>query len=455
MILNVRKWICGMKPKKGGFWYGLFGCSRYEPEPMVNAVLCAESRVLLSERCPTVVHQLMTQAAYDVLPECQLEHKVEPVSLPGPPWIGLSLYQLIIWPFDKIKAYIRAVVAAGGNMIEIFGAFTWVEDMIAGAFDDRGWPWQPWKIIGSWSEISDGAGGWIQTIIYTDRDGSTKTHENRGTGNPSFPGEVFPLYDLDQFESLVWDKLLFIFQQTAFFGCAVSARCWDFCSMKTPRSKRFNALRSNRQRMVDGLLTADPETKIRPWLESYMAKMVGVLLISKVRFFIVPENEADYIRDPGQTDKEVTEIVVGRMRWAVKYLKGLGVPVQSILISTSWGREEMLDWGCVQEIHGISSPRKLDGVMDENAPGWPYRASDVFPNGDGPDKEALGPAGDGPDKKLPSLLQAEQMGEVIAMDGFFGWCGINRPVENARPYDIDRAVFDVIAAMRKGIERYS
>jgi hypothetical protein len=143
------------------------------------------------------------------------------------------------------------------------------------------------------------------------------------------------------------------------------------------------------------------------------------------------------------------------MRWAVKHLKSIGVPTKNILLSTSWGRDEMLDWGCVQEIHGISSPRKLDGVMDENAPGWPYRASDVFPNGDGPDKEALGPAGDGPDKKLPSLLQAEQMGEVIAMDGFFGWCGINRPVENARPYDIDRAVFDVIAAMRKGIERYS
>ena len=431
----------------------------YHPKPvdpaMVDAILCAESRMLLSERCPTSVHQMMTQAAYDALPACSLAHVIEPIAMPGPPWIGLSLYQLIIWSQEKIRAYIRAVVAAGGNLIEIFGAFTWVEDMVPGAFDDRGWPWQPWKVIGSWSEISDGAGGWIQNIWYTDVDGEAMQHTNRGLGDPSFPGESFPLYDLDQFNPQAWAKLLFIFETAALYGCAVSVRCWDFCSMKTPRAKRFNALRSNRQRLVDRLLTSDPEHKIRPWLEKYMLKMIWTLLVSKAKFFVVPENEADYIRDPGQTDGDVAAIVVDRMRWAVKYLAGILVPDQSILLSTSWGRDQMLDWGCVQEVHGINSPKKLEDAFDETAPGWPYQAKDIFPNGDVPDPDAEGPAGDKPDKKLPSLAQAEEMGEIIAQDGLFGWCGINRPVENARPYDIDRAVFDVIEAMRKGIERYS
>lgn len=215
-----------------------------------------------------------------------------------------------------------------------------------------------------------------------------------------------------------------------------SIRVWDFCSIKDGLHKRHDVRRANVQRIDLGLLTGDPETKIKPWLSKVHERLIRALAEAGVEiYFINPENEADYIRDAGDSDAKVRGIVVERFRFYVADFRRLGVPLDRIIINTSWGLEEMMEiWpGAVFELHGCNSDVRLAEYLAR----WPART--LFPNGDGPDPYAQGHAGDKPTAREPSVAQAATMRPMIK----WGYAYFYRSIEAGAP-DIRRAWFGLL-----------
>ena len=93
------------------------------------------------------------------------------------------------------------------------------------------------------------------------------------------------------------------------------------------------------------------------------------------------------------------------------------------------------------EIHGCNSPEKFQAAIDKGG----------VPNGDGPDPLARGRQGNSPDKREPSVEQAEQIGAIVKKNNVPYALVFNRKVEETMPPVLERAQFDVLKAMVKGV----
>jgi hypothetical protein len=66
-----------------------------------------------------------------------------------------------------------------------------------------------------------------------------------------------------------------------------SIRVWDFCSIKDGLHTRHDVRKANVQRIDLGLLTGDPETKIRPWLSNVHERLIRALAEAEVDVYFI------------------------------------------------------------------------------------------------------------------------------------------------------------------------
>ena len=336
------------------------------------------------------------------------------VAVPGPPWIGLSYYQMKTAPYAAMCAFLDALVAAGGNVTEYFDLFSWA----------GGWEYQPWNFR---------------------------------------PGETWPDYPIE------WDLESPNFvnrglTQTFLAECAKRGimpivRMHDFCSMKRSEDLKKLAFRANIQRLyqdkIHGGLWGQ---EIQAWYRNVYNKPLFEMADSvyanidydrEIPFpMYVPMNEADYLKGENDTD---TNAIAAVGQFHSFYAEEIGRDAGGrMIISTSRAFDVMAKWGFQMELHGCNSDntmRKMVATMRRDFPttGW-------WPNGDGPDPYALGAMGDSPSKRLPSVNQAFEMGKIIDNEGLWGWAGFARETEQVDPSDVSRAKLDVVKAMREGFE---
>lgn len=377
--------------------------------PTVIVRLCETSGLLPNEYCPKTedVRFFVTPKPDEPVPPtetCAVHVKPDVNPPVGPPWVGASFYQSIAFSLDDVFWFTDGVANNGGNILEFFVNFTWPAD----SPDTAGWPFQPFLRIGSYQD-------------------------------DAFPGVNFPKFDLNLINPEIFDKWRAILRHVNARGLWAVFRIWDFCSWKTRLEKRYDVRRANRQRIDDGLLAGDPENKIRPYFSAFSARFLELVREELGdHFFIVPENEADYLRDVEDSDEKVTAIVVDRMTWFVKDLESKGVPRERIILNVSWGLDRLMSLGTMIEIHGINSDVRISEYLSR------YPVARLFLNGDGPDPNAEGAAGDSPSKRGMSIDQARRSGVIIRARRPFGYAYFERATENARPASARRATFDVL-----------
>ncbi len=396
-MINFRKAWC-KTAKKGGFWYKLLDCQRYVPP---------------------------------VPPESG--HAEVGTTTEGPVqkrrYIGTSVYQLVIYPWDDIVWFLNECKSHGATCSEIFFDFTW----------QGGYRWQPFDLVGKWEELEKDGKNWLHLVYNT---APEKWIEMKPDEKPSYPGTWFPLFDLTKFDETAWAKWIRMFQLFKELNLTLFIRVMDQCSLKDAVEKRYNAFRSNVQRLdhktLTGGLYGEP---IKQYYQALCNRLVAELMKVGVDYFIVPWNEFDVIKN-GWTDEDADRIALGCMSWWVDMLEDLGVKKDRIIISTSRKYETMASWGYRMEVHGCNSDYTMTQYCNDfNEP--------VFFNGDGPDfyGRAMGEAGDKPNKREPSVNQAVAMGRLIEDRDLFGYATFNRPVEQTDPSNLSRAKFDVLEAL--------
>lgn len=395
------------------------------PDETVKVEVCSASGLLPNEYCPAKELREFKKGTAPT-ETCAVHRAPDPAAVPGPPWIGASCYQGIVFPLEAITAHVDKLVEAGGNADEYFLTFTWP---VNGS--TAGWRWQPYVQIGRWKEDSD-AGGSYFLAEWTEAGQSKSKREALTEGPPSFPGRWFPLFDLNQPNEEVWTKWAAIFAHHAKRGVAFFGRLYDFCSYKTAEDQRNSAFRSNRQRKLDGTLTGglwgEP---IKAYYAAFQARLVKELKKSGVTYFLVPMNEADYLADPGDTEETKDAKVVDFHRWVREDLLGRGVPADRLIASVSRAAAQVRALGYVLELHGCNSPQRMDSIKAA------YGAGVSF-NGDGPDPYAEGVAGDKPGKRQPSIAQGTVMGAKAKAWGAWAVLFFAREVESTDPPDIAR-----------------
>jgi len=395
------------------------------PPPTVTIEVCTASGILPNEWCPAKELRVFPRGT-EPTALCTIHAAPEPVAKAGPPWIGISCYQGIVFPLEAIKAHVDRSVGAGGNADEYFLTFTWPVD---GA--TAGWRWQPYLQIGRWKEDADAQGSYF-LAEWTEAGQAKSKREALTEGPPSFPGRWFPLFDLNQPNEEVWTKWAAIFAHHAKRGVAFFGRLYDFCSYKTAEDQRHSAFRSNRQRKIDGTLTGglwgEP---IKAYYAAFQARLVEELKKSGVTYFLVPMNEADYLADAGDTEETKDAKVVDFHRWVREDLLGRGIPADRLIASVSRAEAKVRALGYILELHGCNSPQRMDSIKAA------YGAGVSF-NGDGPDPYAEGVAGDKPGKRQPSTAQGTVMGAKAKAWGAWAVLFFAREVESADPPDLAR-----------------
>ena len=317
--------------------------------------------------------------------------------------IGTSFYQAFDSPIREVRKFIRKIAKNGGNATEFFILRTWQRKYIGVNM--------PYK----------------QRGYFTD---------------DKFPGEEFPMWDLDQFDEKKWDRWRKIFAYCKKKGVIPFVRIEDYCSFKDPHSKRFYFQFASYQRKVLREKYGSKWFVNETWKQRsrLQRKVVDTLLLAGCKeYYIVPMNEANML---GNIDHD--KWCYDYHKWAVDDLVNHGCPKEQIIISTMWGFDECRSLGCIMEIHGCNSDVRMNEIIAT------LGTDKIFPNGDGLDKFALGRRGDRRTKREPSPEQGKEMGKLIKKYNLFGHCCLNRNTENPLPADIRRAKFDVLKAIIEG-----
>ena len=419
-MINFRKALC-KEAKKGGLIYKICGCSRYEPPApkLVEVYVCLESRKLLRAGiCPAV--DVVKMYEKDIPAPCDLSHVVKAdypkKAIPGPPFIGLSFYQIITATREAIVWFLDQLVEAGGNVTEAFVLGSW------GGLED----WQPFE-------------------------------RRKDSTYPDYP----LVYDLSKWRPEVWDKWQFFFEECFKRNILLILRLHDWCSMKNGASLKKLAFRACVQRdglFKENLMGQPPLTgglwgePIRWWYrERFNKPLAAAILTARENTastfdvawpIIVPMNEADVLKNADETESWADQ---ANLKFHTFYQSNAGsIFGDGMIISTSRSFGLLAALGERMEIHGCNSPERL--LQYEQR----YRYYEWWPNGDGPDPYAMGAEGDNISKRLPSISQAKDMGKIIDDKRLWGWCGFARETEHVTPAYIRLAKFDVVRAMREG-----
>jgi hypothetical protein len=324
----------------------------------------------------------------------------------GPPWFGISLYQLPHFLNHKINAFMTQHALNGGNILEIFGPIAW--------------------------------GGYHLLQPYLHRPGLLE------------PDKYPVVWDLDHPNPLWWERLDLIMRNCFDTKIQLVIRVLDYCSYKRDVDAHRWCFRACVQRVefpekdprrLTGGLYGVP---IRKYYGQFIDMLLSYARKNGIRPWFVPMNEADYIHGEGETEADADNAVMGIHRWMASFLQERGVTADEIIISTSRAFDTMKKWGYRMELHGINSPVRMNAAIAK------YGVTNVFMNGDGPDPYAAGEVGDAPDKKLPSFDQAIEMGSIMRKTGLDRWAGFNRKPESVSPANIDLATFDVLEGLRRG-----
>ncbi len=360
-----------------------------------------------------------------VVAEAQAAADDPVVADPVPFVLGTSVYQMLDFPLTDIDWYMGQLKAAGGNALEIFL--------------HRSWP----------ARLQDKYSIGARASIYK-RVGEKK--------DPRFPGFKFPVFDLDQWDEANLAKLQEVFQFAAGHGLKLIIRIHDQFSRKTPLDKQCYPYDACLQAqgyaggpgMAWLLDEAETDPSGRPTARYYMRRENDKLLEmarasgTDVSFCIM--SEADYARVGDVPREEMERRLIAFHEFYFDDLTAKGVAPGQILVSFKKATFRMKadpKWAeAVFEIHGCNSPQVLQRYYNL------YGPLNFFPNGDGPDPNALGLVGTiGTVTREPSVSQARQMRRLILANNGWGWCTWNRNVEKRWPADIRRANFQIIKAL--------
>lgn len=391
-------------------------CPSPSPIPeFVEVDVCTESGMVPGEYCKSIETRKFEKGKQ---PTAVCNVCAFPKPAPGPPWIGTSCYQAIVFPLDEVEAFIKNVALNEGNCTEFFLVFTWPikKSEPYGSYSYSGWRFQPYKIA---------------------------CYEP----DPDRYGDYqFPMSDLKSFREEIWEKWTRIFEFCEKYGVAPIVRIQDYCSVKDPFYKRHYAFNRNIQKghcghskILTGGMWGEP---IKPHYSDLNRRLIQALEAASVtKYFIVPMNEADVLNGSWSGgEAKRNERCIDFHKFYIDDLRSLGCPKDRIIINTSRAFNELRKLGHVMELHGVNSDITMRKYIEE------FGTDKITLNGDGPDSYAEGRQGDKASKREPSIAQAEKMRLLIIENNILMYCYFNRDIEHGIP-DIKRAKFDVLRAL--------
>lgn len=320
--------------------------------------------------------------------------KPPPVTDPVPPLIGGSYYGLGSATRAEIKRFISNLRANGGNATEIFLNWSWPLSKSA--------PWRSYSTSGHNHSLYKITGDWSE-----DKFGNYK----------------FPTFDLTRWDSGNWSKLKLIMEECRKNGIALFIRIQDYCSVKDPFGKRHYAYnKGSNEQAYSGGMYGEP---IQQWYKIFNRKLMATIHAAGLKFFyIIPMNETEVLGDDwpgGQPEKD--RVCIEFINFYIKDFKSLGVRDDQFILNIHMEnpRKHFEDLEYTIEHHHVASPPALQGKYDEFG-------ANIFPNGDGPDPEALGIAGANGNRE-GTYAQGFAMGRLIKLWNLLGYCYFLRSCE--------------------------
>jgi hypothetical protein len=361
--------------------------------------------------------------------------------------IGSSILQLMAATPEQITTFFKELKKSGGNISKFFLHRTWPSVRVGtNDYDKEGQPvgWKQciYKKVGEWTEPD------------------------------KYPGMVFPLFDLEQWDDVKIATLRHILQEAKRIGVALIMSIHDFCSIKRGQRKRcypFDACQQQHELWVEtlkdqpdshhGFITGGRyhegtgREHVRYWYARELDKIFELIHeAGNPDVYFMPMNEADYL-NPGQmSEDEQDKLLISFHRWYKAELLARGVQADHIIISTSRAGAKMRSDSelskCLFEIHGCNSPEQMDVIKKA------FPASNVVGNGDGPDDHAKGNlATIGGDTRNCSPEQAKEMADYIKAHAIPMYESFDRKIEASWPADFSRIGFQPwVKAMADGLE---
>lgn len=369
------------------------------PRPTKIVKVCADTGLLANEFCPTPVDRKFysePKPGEPAAPTALCAVHKKPLTDPVPPFAGAADYQLIGYPEAKITAFLEANHAAGGDITETFGIFSWWD-----IYPTGGWHWSPCVQVGT----------------YTDN------------------GATYPLFDLGRRNDAVMEKWRFIASECKRLETALVFNLEDFCSIKTASNKRHYLFRANTWRL-SGATPPESATSSGQYnwpagfqegfeksgymqaVKQILGWYLEVFKSTGVELYLVPMNEADVLANSAELEhpENLDASVAAYHDWVIKWAGEMGVSEDHIIICTSRALATIRARHPKAKIdlHGCNSPDR----MEQRKAAFGDPAAILF-SGDGPDPYATGIAGDSLSKRQPSIEQGKYMGDRLRAWGAF------------------------------------
>jgi hypothetical protein len=350
----------------------------------------------------------------------------------------------------EITTLFKELKKSGGNITKFFLHRTW-----------------PSHVVGGTAYYKEGQPMGHQQCIYR------KVSEHADP--EKYPGMVFPLFDLEQWDPENIGKLQHIFNEAARLSVALIMVIHDFCSIKTGQRKRCypydacqqgqelaNTLGLGHSEHV-GFITGgryhpgEERDHVRWWYARELDKIFELLKAAgNPEMYFLVMSEADYL-NPGDTpEAEQDRQLIDLHRWYKTQLNKRGVANDHMIINTSRAGAKMMADAelskCLFEVHGCNSPEQLKKIKAE------YPAVNVVGNGDGPDDHALGNLGTiGNSGRNCSPAQGTDMAAFMIEKLIVMFESFDRLVEALWPANFSRLGFQAwvkAMATRLGLPQY-
>lgn len=397
------------------------------PPPPIEKVkikVCETTNLLPNPYCPKVIEKEFEKGK-EPTTLCGIHKKPDPPSPPPPKparpktLVGTSVYELMEFMKAVIYWFLKSIYDAGGNCTEIFASYTW----------SKGASIQPYLKVGD-------------------------------------------LFDYTKPNPIYWDKLRYIMEVCAEFEITLIIRLFDFCSVLKDEYYELLVWHHSIQKEAwqgsgkawGGFYgtTATDGKGPRPYYAAFIGEIQALEKETGCKVIYHAINEPGYVPNKGEIEnwigrdlpKEKKEwnltsveedlirmrkdkIILDFHTWLYSVVKYQIMNPAVFTRTANYGRSLKV-W---IEIHGCNSPEKFQAAIDKGG----------VPNGDGPDPLARGRQGNSPDKREPSVEQAEQIGAIVKKNNVPYALVFNRKVEETMPPVLERAQFDVLKAMVKGV----